>query len=156
MRSSLSGVIYHARETMNPLAKYEMSDVSFLHLKDAEDELMYAEGPDGSPDIGKPMRLGLYGPGSKQYAKAHTAYKNELVAKMARKGGKVKLTADEERELRARFLVGVTKVYENLPGPAEGEDLPAIYTNPKLVFIPEQAEAFARDTANFKPAPTRS
>lgn len=138
------------------LQKYEMSDVAVLHLRDAEDELMYAEGPDGEPDPKRPCRLHLYGPGSKPYAKAQTAYKNELIARVAKKGGKVKLTADEERDLRARFLTGVTKTYENLPGEGEDGSLPDIYANPKLSFIPEQAEAFARDTANFKPAPSKS
>lgn len=138
------------------LQKYEMSDVAVLHLRDAEDELMYADGPDGEPDPKKPCRLHLYGPGSKAYAKAQTALKNEYLAKAARKGGKVKLTADEERDARARFLVGVTKAYENLPGEGEDGSLPDIYVNMKLGFIPEQAEAFARDTANFRPAPTKN
>ncbi len=148
---------------MSALQKYEMVDVGILHIRDAEDELMYADGPDGKPDESKPMRIHLYGPGSKQQAKAQTRYKNSLVAKMARKGGKVKLTADEERELDAQFLADVTKQFDNMGDlvPAgqdlAGEDLYlAVYGNQKLTFIPQQAQLYARDTSNFKPAPSKS
>lgn len=140
----------------NLLAKYEMVDSAVLHLLDAADELMYADGPDGKPDESKPMRVGLYGPGSKQFAKAQTAYKNALVEKMSARGGKGKLKPEESIELRAKFLVGVTKFFDNIEtgGLANEDAYLAVYGNPKLSFIAEQCEGYARDTANFKPAPS--
>lgn len=140
------------------LARYEMVDFAVLHLLDAADEPMYAEGPDGEPNLEKPMRVGLYGPGSKEYARAQTAYKNALVEKMSARGGKGKLKPEEAKELRANFLAGVTKFFENIPtGGLEGRDAyVAVYANQKLCFIPEQCEGFARDTSNFKPAPSKT
>lgn len=138
------------------LSKYEMVDYAVLHLLDAADEPMFADGPDGKPDESKPMRVGLFGPGSKQFAKAQTAYKNALVEKMSTRGGKGKLKPEEAVELRAKFLSAVTKFFENIPtgGLADQDAYIAVYGNPRLSFIPEQCEGFARDTANFKPAPS--
>lgn len=144
---------------MSCLAKYELADVGVLHLRDAEDELMYAEGADGSPDTSKPRRIHLFGPGSRQHAKAQTTLKNNLFARMQRKGGKVKLTAEEERQQSAEFLAECTKAFENIESEtgATGEGLfMEVYMNPKLTFIAQQAETFARDTSNFKPAPSKS
>lgn len=140
---------------MSGLAKYKLQDVGILHLRDAEDELMYEDGPDGKPDLNKPRRIHLYGPGTVQYAKAQTRQKNKLIERMQRKGGKVKLTADEERQSRAEFLADVTKMFENIESEHghTGADLyMEVYTDPQLCHIAEQAEVYARETSNFKPA----
>ena len=52
---------------MSTLKQFEMQEVGILHLRDAEDALMYAAGPDGEPDPAKPIRAHVYGPGSKDY-----------------------------------------------------------------------------------------
>ena len=76
------------------LSKYEMAETSVLHLVDAGDELMYADLPDGSgPDLTRPMRAHVFGPGSKQYARALNNRQNHNVDLLKRKG-KTKETAE--------------------------------------------------------------
>lgn len=143
---------------MSSLTKNELVDVSTLHLRDAEDELMYADGPDGQPDLGKPQRIHLYGPGTKQFARAQADRNNRMVERMQRKG-KTKMTADESIQDRADFVAAVTKSMENIDSDHghTGSDLHMeIYLNPKLGYIAEQAEAHARNTANFKAPSTTS
>lgn len=138
------------------LGKYEMKEVSELHLRDAADELMYADGQDGEPDLSRPVRAHVYGPGTKQFAKAQTASNNRRVAKMQRKG-KAELSPDEELQDRVEFAVGVTRALENVESDhgAVGEDLfREVYGNLKLSFMRDQIEAHARNTANFTQSST--
>ena len=143
---------------MSNLKKHEMQDVSVLHLRDAEDELMYVDAPDGEPDHSKPMRITLYGPGTIQFQKAEAERNNRLGERYRRKG-KLKLSASEARQERAEFVSAVTQSTENIDSDtgATGEALHMeIYLNPKLSFIAEQAELHARNTANFKTPSTTS
>lgn len=140
---------------MSSLTKHELTDVSVLHLRDAEDELMYADGPDG-PDPNKPQRIHLYGPGTKQFARATAERNNRMLDRMQRKG-KMKMTAEEAIQDRADFVAAVTRSFENIDSDHGHKDADLhmeIYLNPKLGYIAEQAEAHARNTANFKPPST--
>jgi len=137
---------------MSSLTKHELIDVAILHLRDGNDELMYSE-TNGEPDTTKPMRIVLYGPGTKQFAKATAERQNKALARYQRKG-QMKMTAAEITEERTDFLITVTKDVENIDSDQDstGEDLlREIYGNPKLSHIAEQAETFARNTANFTP-----
>ena len=137
---------------MSNLKKYEMQDVFVLHLRDPDDDLMYADGANGEPDKSKPMRIGLYGPGTMQFAKAEAERNNRLGERFRRKG-KLKLSAAEALRERAEFVAGVTKFFENIESDTgtSGDDLfLEVYGNPKLSYIAEQAELAARNTANFK------
>lgn len=143
---------------MSSLKKHELVDVSVLHLRDAEDELMYADGADGQPDPEKPQRIQLYGPGTKQFARA-TAERNNRMLERAQRKGKLKMTAEEAIQDRADFVAAVTKSMENIDSDHghTGADLHMeVYLNPKLGYIAEQAETWARNTANFKPPSTTS
>lgn len=143
---------------MSSLTKHELEDVSILHLRDAEDELMYADGEDGEPDLTKPQRVHLYGPGTKQFGQAVARANSRNIERLQRKG-KMKLTADEILKDRAEFARDVTKAFENIDSDkgATGDDLfMEIYGNPKLGYIAEQAEAHARNTVNFKRRSTKS
>jgi hypothetical protein len=55
---------------MSDIRKFAVAPTSRLHFRSADDELMYAEGADGQPDLSKPIAANLYGPGSKQFARA--------------------------------------------------------------------------------------
>lgn len=141
---------------MSSMSKRELQDVSILHLLDAEDELMYADGPDGEPDLKRPQRIHLYGPGTKQFARAQAERNNRNMERLQRKG-KLKMTADETIQERADFLTSVTKSMDNIDSSNghTGEDLfMEIYMNPKLSYIADQAELHAKNTANFKPPST--
>lgn len=136
---------------MSNLKKYEMVETSVLHLRDAGDNLMYADGPDGEPDFTKPMRAHIYGPGSKQYAKAQAANQNRMIDKIKRKG-KADQTAEQKIKEQADFLADCTQSLENIEGEsgATGQELfLEIYTNLKLSFIPAQIATFINETGNF-------
>ena len=64
------------------LRKKSVSDTAFLHLRDADDELMYEDGPDGQPDKSKPVGITLHGPGSKKFAKAAAAKNNRNIDRL--------------------------------------------------------------------------
>lgn len=143
---------------MSSLTKHELIDTAVLHLKDADDELMYAAGPDGEPDLEKPQRVHVYGPGTKQFSRATADRNNRLTDRMQRKG-KMKMTADELIQDRADFAAAVTKSMENIDSDkgASGHDLfMEVYLNPKLGYIAEQVELYSRNTANFKPQSSTS
>lgn len=133
---------------MSSLTKYEMAETSVLHLRDAGDALMYADGENGDPDLKRPMRVHLYGPGSKQYARAQAAQQNRWIERLKRKG-KIDETAEEKMREEAAFLSQVTHSFENI------EDAPEdVYTNQLLSFIPKQVRAFVDETSNFSKAST--
>lgn len=144
---------------MSSLKKYEMVETSILHLRDANDDLMYADGENGEPDQSKPQRVELYGPGTKQYARAQAALSTKNLARMQRKGSNFKISAEDSLKDSAEFCAAVTKRFENIDSEknATGEDLfMEVYGNIKLKHIVEQCEAHARNTANFSPPSTKN
>ena len=144
---------------MSTLNKYQMQEVGILHLRDASDALMYADGPDGAPDLAKPIRVHVYGPGSKQYARAMSAKAARWLKYRERKGAKVDQTAEEKALDQTEFLAACTMMIENAESEtgATGHDFfVEVYSNDKLSFIRDQVNAFANDTANFTSGSTSS
>lgn len=141
---------------MSSLKRYRMAETGVLHLKDATGQLMYAE-TDGKPDRSKPMRIHLYGPGSKQYARALNDRLNHGVD-LQKQRGKTKESVDEAQLVNAEFLVGCTQSFENIESDsgATGEALwMETYTDQQLSFIRDQISVFVNETANFsKPSTT--
>lgn len=134
---------------MSSLTKYEMAETAVLHLRDAADNLMYADGADGKPDLTKPMQAHLFGPGSKQYAKAQNARQNHQVDLLKRKG-KTKESAEDAANEQAEFLAACTQSFDNI------EDAPIdVYRNQKLSFIREQIGVYLNETANFTQGSTK-
>jgi len=143
---------------MSSLTKYRMAETGVLHLKDAEDALMYADGADGKPDLTKPMRIRLYGPGSKQYARALNERQNHNVDLLKRKG-KTKESAEEAARTNAEFLTGCTQAFENIESDSgtTGEALwMETYTDQGLSFVRDQVAAFLNETSNFSTPSTTS
>lgn len=132
------------------IRSFAVAQTAVLHLRDANDELMYATGADGQPDIDKPMRAHLYGPGSKRFAAAQTRKNNKLIDKMKAKG-KTRATAEEEAAENAEFLAAVTHSLENVDyDQLTGEALfAAVYADRSLGFIAEQVAKYLGDWANF-------
>jgi hypothetical protein len=119
-----------------------------LHLRDASDELML--------DNGKEVAVNVYGPGSKQYAKAQAAQQNRVMDMLKRKG-KTEQTAEKKAAENAEFLADITESFENL----EYDDLTghalamAVYSDTKIGFIADQVAKFVGDWSNFsKPSVT--
>lgn len=138
------------------IKKYAVAATSVVHLKDGNDELMYADGPDGKPDLNRPMRVTLYGPGSKQFAKVSAANTSALMDRMKKKG-RDKQSAEERTEEAANTLAACTASFENIEiDGLAGEALyKAVYSDLELGFVNSQLNAHLNDWSNFtKPSAT--
>lgn len=135
---------------MSNIKKHALVPTAIHHLRDGNDELMYADGPDGQPDKTKPMRAHMFGPGTKTFAKARAAASNRNMDRYKKKG-KSDLSAEDQAEETATFLAACTDHLENVEYDALTGNamLLAIYTDPELCFIPAQLDKFLGDTANF-------
>jgi hypothetical protein len=120
-----------------------------LHLRDASDELMY----DGEKEVA----VNIYGPGSKQFAKAQAAQTNRMMDSLKRKG-KTDQTAEQKRTEQAEFLAECTESFENLSHGAitAGHALAvAVYSDIEIGFIADQVAKHIGDWSNFsKPSAT--
>jgi hypothetical protein len=135
---------------MSNIKKFAVDETSTLHLKDANDDLMYAEGADGKPDKSKPMRIKLYGPGSKQYVKVQAAGNNKLFTRLKKKG-KEDQSAEDQAQESADKLAALTHSFENIGyDDLVGEELhKAVYLDETIGFIATQVNAHLNDWANF-------
>jgi hypothetical protein len=146
----------HAKEISMPfdLSTLAASDTSVLHLKDADDNLLYADGPAGGD--GKPTQLPVtvtvYGPGSKEHARASTAQSNKQLKRL-RKKGDVVLVADDVAEDGADFLTAITASFENLAYKGEPvttrEQIRAVYLDRQIGFIGDQINEHVKSWSNF-------
>lgn len=132
------------------IRKFAVEETAVLHLKDANDELMYADGADGAPDTDKPIRITLYGPGSKKFAKVQAANNNKLFTRLKKKG-KEDQSADEKAQESADTLTALTHSFENIGYDGlSGEALyRAVYLDISIGFIATQVNAYLNDWANF-------
>jgi hypothetical protein len=137
------------------IKKFAVAATAVLHLRDANDELMYKDGDDGQPDLTKPMRVHLYGPGSKQFAKA-SARNSNLNVERIKKKGKADQTAEEKTQETAEFLTTCTAKFENIEfEELQGEFLhKAVYSYLPLGFVAKQVNEFLGDWGNFTTAST--
>ena len=120
-----------------------------------ETSILALLGPDDAPLMGEdqqPMTVTVYGPGSKQYARAQAAQQNRMIDKLKRKG-KADQSAEEKAREQAEFLAGCTKEfsaniqYEELKGEALHK---AVYADTSIGFIAEQVGKHLGEWANFK------
>ena len=136
------------------IKKFAVSPTSRLHFQDSKDELMYADG-----DTSKPMAANVYGPGSKQYARAQAAQQNRIIDKLKKKG-KTDETEAEKREQQAEFLAACTESFENVgygEPSLEGAALfRAVYADVEIGFIAEQVGKYLGDWGNFTKVSTKT
>lgn len=127
------------------IRKFAVNPTSRLHLRDANDDLMYADEAKTQP-----IAVNLFGPGSKEYAKAKAAQSNRLVNKMKTKG-KANQTPEEIAAESAEFLAACTESWENMQyGDAQGEALSiAVYSDRTLGFISDQVAGHLGGWSNF-------
>lgn len=141
---------------MADIRKHAVTPTTTLHLRDASDELMYAEGDDGQPDLARPMQAVLYGPGSKPFKAAQAASSNRLMERMKKKG-KADQSAAEQARQTADFLVACTKSLVNVEYDklTDAALFDAVYMDAEIGFIAEQVNKHISDWANFtKPSVT--
>lgn len=134
---------------MSDIRKFAVEQTGRLHLRDAAEELMYT--PDGLP-----MAVNVYGPGSKQYARAAAAQQNRMVDKLKRKG-KASNTAEQNAAETAEFLADCTASFENVSyDNLTGRELAvAVYSDTEIGFIADQVAKHLGDWSNFtKPSTT--
>lgn len=133
------------------ISKKAVNPTSVLHLRDASDELMYSEGPDGDPcHPPYPVQVVLYGPGSREFEKAQARQNNLFIAQLKRKG-KVEQTSQQKREEASEFLTAITESFKNMEyKDLVGEDMArAVYMDISIGFIADQVTAHVKDWANF-------
>jgi hypothetical protein len=126
-----------------------VQDTAAIHLKGADGEHLYADG--------KPVRIHIYGPGSKQFAAIEARQTSRAVKRMQDNDGKVSVASPDQRAAeQAEDLAELTVSLENFTyppaGDAQGKDLfKALYADTKLGFIPQQITKAVKDWGNFKP-----
>jgi hypothetical protein len=134
------------------IKKFSVEPTGRLHLRDASDNLMYADEKQS-----KPIAVNLYGPGSKQYAKAQAAQQGRLIDKLKRKG-KTEQSAEQTAADNAGFLADCTASFENVEYDALAGDAlyRAVYSDISIGFISDQVAKFIGDWSNFTNASTKS
>ena len=132
------------------IKKHAVHQTGRLHLKDANDMPMYAEGEDEKPDLSRPMVAVLYSPGTPQYIQAQQNRSNENVARLKKKGNSDQ-TAEEARESAAQFLARCTHSMENVDYEGlTGEELHlAVYRDAEIGFVAGQVNAYLGEWGNF-------
>jgi hypothetical protein len=143
---------------MSNIRRFAIEPTGVIHLRDASEELMYADGPDGKPDRSKPMEVVVYSPGSKVYARANAKQNNRLIDRMKAKG-KTKQSAQELAEEKAEFLTECTKEFRNIDYVTDegiqlsGESLHrAVYEDLEIGFIADQVSKHLGEWGNFTKA----
>ncbi len=137
---------------MKDIKSFAVEPTSTIALLDASSDPLFA-------DDEKKLRckIEVYGPGTRQYAKANAAENNRMLNRLKAKG-KAKQTAEEIDEERAEFLKDVTKSFTNIEYDGlEGEALfKAVYLDRTIGFIADQVKEHLGDWANFTKASSKS
>ena len=127
---------------MADIRKFSVEQTGRIVLRDAGDEIMLNDG--------KEIAVSVYGPGSKQYAKAQAAQQNRIIDKLKRKG-KTEQTAEQKAVEASEFLSDCTQSWENM----EYDDLTgdalskAVYSDRTIGFIADQVAKFIGDWSSF-------
>lgn len=136
------------------ITKKAVTETSTLHIRSADDTLLYEPLPDGKDDISKPVTITLYGPGSKAYMDSQAKAQNRILDRMQRKGKTTRSAEDMQAE-QLEQLIACTISFQHidhpsLPGVTTGAELyRAVYSDPGLGFIRDQVQAHIGDWANF-------
>lgn len=123
-----------------------VAETSFLHLKDAQDNLLYTDKKGEKQPVG----VNVYGPGSREYQAAQTKVSNRAVQRL-QKRGKFEQSADEKKKEQAEFLADITQSFQNLAyDDLQGRALAvAVYSDSTLGFIADQVSEHTKEWANF-------
>lgn len=123
------------------LSKYELADTGILTVKNkgGNDDLIGADGKN-------PVTIELYSPGSEPGVKAKRkhAYAAQMRLTRTLRGEIDKSDAAQAEREQAERLSAFTLTVNNFPVPALD-----LYSNPKLLYITAQAEAFIGKFENF-------
>lgn len=130
------------------VSAFELRDTAVLEVQNVQrtGDLMYN---------GKPVRITVYSPGSKEGVRAlHKAALASQLTVRATFTGKIDKDGPKQAdENRAAKLVSITAGIENFPIKGGAA---AIYSNPKLVDISDQVEEFFGNKSNFSKASSQT
>lgn len=124
------------------------ADTAPIHLKGRDGEYLYHDG--------QPVRIIVYGPGSKEFAAVEARQTSRALKRMQDNDGKPSAPAPEVRVAeQAEDLADLTVAFENLDyKPAAGKSgrelFKALYSDTRLGFIPPQIMKAVKDWAVFK------
>lgn len=130
-----------------------------LHLKDAEDNLLFA--PDEGGKLTIPVTVDIFGPGSREHAAA-SAKRSTRQLERLRKKGKVTINADESLSEDAEFLADITShfsesfSYRAAEGKTGRDFALAVYSDRELGFFAEQVAEYSREWGNFTKSSAKS
>jgi hypothetical protein len=130
-------------------------DTTAIHIKGLDGEHLYADA-----NREQPVRIVIYGPGSKAYAAVEARQTNRSLKRMQDNDGKPSVASPEQRLIeQAEDLADITVAFENLGYPPAGgkqgkELFQALYADPTLGNIAQQVLKGVKDWGNFKPAPS--
>lgn len=128
------------------IKRFAVEPTKRLHLRDASDQLMYAD-----EEKTLPMAVNIYGPGSKQFGKAKAAQSSRMIEKLKRKG-KVDNTEEQERAEKAEFLAACVESWENVEYDkiTDKDALSmAIFNDRSIGFIGDQIDKELNEWGNF-------
>lgn len=131
------------------------ADTAPIHLKGIDGEYLYADDKKE-----KPVRIVIYGPGSKQFAAIEAKQTNRAVKRMQDNDGKVSVPSSEQRQAeQAEDLAAITVDFENFEYAPDGkkftspnEQFESFYRDAKLGHLTKQVLKACTDWGNFKPA----
>ncbi len=122
-------------------------DTAAIHIKGADGEHLYSDG--------KPVRIVIFGPGSRRFAEVEARQTSRAVKRMQDNDGKVSVPSPEQRaKEQAEDLAAITVAFENLTYPPAGDKqgselFEALYADPTLGFIHRQITKAVQDWGNF-------
>jgi hypothetical protein len=100
----------------------------------------------------KPIAANLYGPASKEYAKAQALQSNRLMNRLKSKG-KVEQSAEQKTQEDAEFLADITISFENLEPEkdvtTDRATILAQYLDAEIGFVRDQIAKHVNDWSNF-------
>jgi hypothetical protein len=128
------------------ISKMAVADTATIDLELPDGEPMMVPGPDGE-DV--QASITIYGPGSKEHARA-VGKRNRAVVDAVRKGSK-KLSDDDQRAIDATFLAECTASlnhfhYKDLTG---FEAAKGLYMDASVGYIAEQVNRAINSWGNF-------
>lgn len=130
------------------ITKTAVADTAAIHLKDAKGEFLFDADSN-------PVRIHVYGPGSKQFAAIEAKQSARALKRMQDNDGKFSAPAPEVRAKEAaEDLAAITASFENFTYPAAAgktgaELFEALYLDRSLGFITRQVTRFLDDWGNF-------
>lgn len=125
-------------------------DTAPIHLKGAAGDPLFDAN-------GNPIRIVVYGPGTKQFSAIEARQTARAVQRVNANDGKSSVIPPEQRTAEvAEDLAAITVGFENFNYPPAGDKtgfelFQAFYADPKLGYMVNQVLKAVQDWGNFKP-----